>query len=55
MINDNDLKNYILECVKSIISMWTDNDIYAISFFVENPDKNPYTPIVSFGYNTSSN
>ena len=52
MINDIDLKNYILEKVSSIISSWTDEDIYAISFFVENPNDNPYTPTFSLGYNT---
>ena len=52
MVNDNDLKSHIIEKAKSVISSWTDNDIYAISFFVENPDENPYAPTVSYGYNT---
>jgi len=52
MVTDTDLKNHIVEKATAIMLSWTDGDIYAISFYVENLDENPYMPTVSFGYNT---
>ena len=52
MITDGDLVKCVIEEAKANISSWADNDIYAVSFYVENPNGNPYTPSVSFGYNT---
>ena len=54
MMNDSDLSKHIIEKAKAIISSWTDDDIYAVSFYVENLNENPYMPSVSFGYNTEN-
>jgi len=52
MVADIDLKNHIVEKIAPIMSSWTDDDTYAISFFVENLNGNPYMPTISIGHNT---
>ena len=52
MITDSDLSKCIIKEAKATISLWANDDVYAISFYVENPNGNPYMPPVSFGYNT---
>ncbi len=54
-----DLEKYIYEKVKHIISKWDEDDIYAVSFFVESNEAieyNGYSNVTCFAvsYNTES-
>lgn len=46
------MRDVLAERVKSAMSKWDDEGIYAISFWVTNWDDNPYEPVVVLGYNT---
>ncbi|MBT9779390.1 hypothetical protein GPL15_23200 [Clostridium sp. MCC353] len=45
------LKQQIQEC----INKWTEEDIYAISFYIYYAADNPTHPVLKIGYNTESN
>ncbi|MFA6308793.1 MAG: hypothetical protein WC677_03485 [Clostridia bacterium] len=52
-----DIKKYLYEKVKSIMSDWDEGDIYAVSFFVESNEANTYREYsnvteFSISYNT---
>ena len=51
-VNNARLKADILRVFKPIIASWTEPDIYAISFWVNNYCDNPCEPTVTLGYNT---
>jgi len=42
----------MLRVFKAVIETWTDTDIYAVSFYVEDYCDNPCEPTVKLGYNT---
>jgi hypothetical protein len=51
-MNNAQLKQDILSVFKPIIASWTEPDIYAISFRVQDDGDNPCEPTVTLGYNT---
>lgn len=46
------MRDVLEESIKSAMSKWDDEGIYAVSFWVTNWDDNPYEPIMVLGYNT---
>ena len=54
MLNNIDLQKEVIKAVKPIIDSWTDDDIYAISFFVYDDCDNPRKPTFTLGFNTES-
>jgi hypothetical protein len=49
-----DLGKEITERFLPVLASFDDNDIYAISFYVEHEDDDPRKPLVYFGYNTEA-
>ena len=52
MTHDVNFQKEIIAKIKPIISSWTEDDIYAISFFVDDEADNPCEPTFTLGYNT---
>lgn len=48
------LKANLKKMIVANIKAWNENDIYAISLFVNNQNDNQYKPTVTLGYNTES-
>lgn len=46
------MRDVLEESIKSAMSKWDDDGIYAISLWVTSWDDNPYEPVVILGYNT---
>ncbi len=51
----SNLKNYVYENIKTKILSWDNdiiNDIYVISFYIENVEDESEKPMITLGYNT---
>jgi hypothetical protein len=48
------MKDYLKKLIITNIEKWNDNDIYAISLFVNDLCDNPCKPTVTLGYNTNT-
>lgn len=46
------MKEKIKELIKNSINTWEEQDIYALSLFLQDLDDNPLQPTVMFGFNT---
>lgn len=46
------LKEKIKELIKNSINTWEEQDIYALSLFLQDVDDDPLQPTVMFGFNT---